>query len=110
MSAQPVCSTCGTINSDGHAVTCPQHPNNRQVGGDHYKSNAAANGLQHWDVVDLFQLDYFQGNVSKYLFRWRHKNGLEDLEKARHYLDKYIDLERARQAAAEPGRGYVKQG
>lgn len=63
-------------------------PNAVQVGGTHYGLTA----LQHWDVVQLFKLDYFQGNISKYLFRWREKGGVQDLEKARHYLDKYIEL------------------
>lgn len=71
--------------------------NERQVGGDHYKTE----GLQHWDIVHMFGLDYFQGQITKYLFRWRKKNGLEDLEKARHYLDKYIELERTKRDLAE---------
>ena len=62
--------------------------NERQVGGDHYKTG----GAEHWDMVNQFGLDYFQGQITKYLFRWRKKNGVEDLEKARHYLDKYIEL------------------
>lgn len=66
--------------------------NDTQVGGDHYKTG----GLQHWDLVDIYKWDYFQGQVIKYLMRWRKKNGIEDLEKARHYLDKYIELERSK--------------
>lgn len=61
--------------------------NARQVGGTHYGEKP----FQHWDVVAMFKLDYFQGNITKYVFRWRDKNGLEDLEKARHYLEKYIE-------------------
>jgi hypothetical protein len=33
---------------------------------------------------------YLQGNIMKYLWRYRYKNGVEDLEKARWYLDKLI--------------------
>jgi hypothetical protein len=33
---------------------------------------------------------YLQGNIIKYLWRYRYKNGVEDLEKARWYLDKLI--------------------
>ena len=72
----------------------PINANSRQVGGAHYQGAT----LQHWDVVALFNLDYFAGNITKYLFRWRAKGGLQDLEKARHYLDKYIELETARAA------------
>src|SRR3990167_5688409 len=63
--------------------------NDKQVGGDHYKT---VEGLQHWDVVHLFKLDYFQGQITKYMFRWRKKNGVEDLRKAAHFLQKYIEL------------------
>jgi len=35
---------------------------------------------------------YLQGNIMKYLWRYRYKNGIEDLEKARWYLDKLIEV------------------
>lgn len=69
--------------------------NQIQYGGNHYKD---APGEQHWDMMwRLFREAWFVGNVSKYLFRYRKKNGLEDLRKARHYLDKLIELEDAEQ-------------
>lgn len=64
--------------------------NERQVGGDHYKQ--ADGGEEHWDRVHRLGLDYFQANITKYVERWKLKNGIEDLHKARHYLDKYIEL------------------
>lgn len=67
--------------------------NDRQVGGDHYKKR---NVLQHWDIVAMLNLDYFQGNISKYVFRWRDKDGVKDLKKAQHYVQKYIEVEEAR--------------
>ena len=36
---------------------------------------------------------YLQGNITKYLWRFKHKNGVEDLEKAKHYIDLLIELE-----------------
>ena len=62
--------------------------NKVQVGGDHYK----VGGEEHWDRVDRLGLDYFQGQITKYVERWKLKNGVEDLKKARHFLDKYIEL------------------
>jgi hypothetical protein len=38
-------------------------------------------------------IGYLRGNIAKYLHRWRYKNGLEDLKKARWYLDRLIELE-----------------
>ena len=34
---------------------------------------------------------YLQGNILKYLWRYRYKNGVEDLEKAQWYLNKLIE-------------------
>jgi hypothetical protein len=72
----------------------PTAANERMVGGTHYHQLTAL-GLQHWDLAALFHLDYYQGQISKYVFRWRLKGGLQDLHKARHYLDKYIEVETA---------------
>lgn len=70
--------------------------NDIQFGGDHYRKRGA--GLQHWDIVVLFDLDYFTGVASKYMFRWQDKGGILDLEKAGHYVAKKIEVERARAA------------
>lgn len=61
--------------------------NTHQVGGRHY----GLVSFQHWDAVVLFDLDYFQGQITKYVMRWRKKNGIEDLKKAQHFLEKYIE-------------------
>lgn len=56
-----------------------------QVGGSHY---AAA--FQHWDWAGATRLPYLEGCASKYLPRWRQKNGVEDLRKAQSYLKKAL--------------------
>jgi len=38
-------------------------------------------------------IGYLRGNISKYLHRWRYKNGVEDLKKAQWYLNKLIEVE-----------------
>ena len=38
-------------------------------------------------------IGYLRGNIAKYMHRWRYKNGVEDLKKARWYLDRLIELE-----------------
>lgn len=75
--------------------------NDVQVGGKHYRT-----AIQHWDYVWANDLDYFQAQVIKYMTRWKKKNGLEDLKKAMHFLQKYIELIEA-DLAAEPGRTYI---
>lgn len=54
-----------------------------QVGGFHYQAN-----YQHWDWVDDTQMPYLEGCATKYVFRWRQKGGVQDLEKALSYLVK----------------------
>ena len=63
--------------------------NSRQIGGTHYK----AHRYETWDVIIDWNLGYLDGNAVKYLSRWRLKGGLQDLKKARHYLDKLIEVE-----------------
>ncbi len=63
--------------------------NEIQVGGQHYKTKA----IQPWDYIAANQLGYFEGNIVKYVSRWRDKGGVDDLRKAKHYLDKLIELE-----------------
>jgi len=60
--------------------------NDRQVAGNHYKGD-----VQHWDLAAQHRYDYFQGQVTKYVDRWKKKNGLQDLKKAQHFLEKYIE-------------------
>jgi hypothetical protein len=60
-----------------------------QVGGGHYKDLA----IQPAEFIHKNGIGYMEGAVIKYLTRWRNKNGLEDLKKARHYLDLLIEME-----------------
>jgi hypothetical protein len=65
--------------------------NDRQINGDHYQAS-----IQTWDYIVAHDLSFLEGNVIKYVTRFRKKNGLQDLEKARHYLDKLIEVEHDR--------------
>lgn len=58
-----------------------------QEGGNHYKDKA----MQPWDIIDAWELDFYAGNVVKYILRYRFKDGVNDLKKARHYIDKLIE-------------------
>ena len=62
-------------------------PNDIQVGGEHYKSQT----IQPWDAINAWGLGFLGGNVVKYMARHAQKGGIEDLRKARHYLDKMIE-------------------
>jgi hypothetical protein len=62
--------------------------NDRQEGGDHYQNG----GVQHWDFTWEHDYDQFEYAITKYVSRFHLKNGMEDLMKAKHYLDKYMEL------------------
>ncbi len=49
--------------------------------------------MQPWDYIIANNLNYLEGNVVKYVSRWRQKGGVEDLRKAKHYLEKLIEVE-----------------
>lgn len=66
----------------------PLSANTVQVGGDHYKKNP----IQPWDYIVSNDLGYLEGNVVKYVSRWKDKGGRQDLEKAKHYLDKLLEV------------------
>jgi hypothetical protein len=61
----------------------------RQEGGDHYKGFA----IQPVEYIHKNGLGFIEGSVVKYVIRWRTKGGLEDLQKARHFLDLLIEME-----------------
>jgi hypothetical protein len=60
-----------------------------QVGGNHYTDCA----IQPIDYITKNGLGFCEGNVVKYITRWRKKGGVEDLKKARHYIDLLIEAE-----------------
>lgn len=67
--------------------------NDMQVAGTHYSSKA----IQPWDAMAAWMTDeafegYLSGNCIKYLARYKDKGGVQDLLKARHYLDKLLEV------------------
>jgi hypothetical protein len=69
----------------------------KQEGGTHYVQMS----VQPWDVVDTWPLEqrigFFRGNAVKYLMRMGSKDEqVQELKKARHYIDKLIEVLDAR--------------
>ena len=62
--------------------------NDMQVGGDHYMDKV----IQPWDYIVSNNLGFLEGNIIKYISRWKEKNGVDDLRKAQHYLAKLIEV------------------
>jgi hypothetical protein len=68
-----------------------QDANAVQVGGDHYKTE-----IQPWDYIITNDLGYLEGNIIKYVSRYKKKGGVDDLRKAQHYLQKLIEVTEAK--------------
>jgi hypothetical protein len=65
------------------------NPLNTQEGGDHYKKLK----IQPIEYIHANGIPFAEGCAIKYLTRWRDKGGVEDLKKARHFIDLLIELE-----------------
>jgi hypothetical protein len=77
-------------------VSC--RANDIQISGTHYKQ---FKGMEPWDVITGWGLGYLDGTALKYIARWKHKNGVEDLKKAVHFLQKAIEVIEDEQASAK---------
>ena len=92
-----MCIVQGCAQDAGEGEYCKgHHPDqwlesatNQQVGGDHYKSMK----IQPFEYIHENGIGFGEGCVIKYVSRWRQKGGVEDLKKARHFLDMLIEAE-----------------
>ena len=62
---------------------------NKQVGGGHYKGFK----IQPVEFCYVNNIPYLEATAIKYLCRWRDKGGIQDLEKAKHFIELLIELE-----------------
>lgn len=62
---------------------------NKQVDGSHYKDMT----IQPVIYIYANKIPFIEGNIIKYVSRWKNKNGIKDLEKARHLIDMLIEFE-----------------
>ncbi len=60
-----------------------------QIGGNHYSDMT----IQPIEFIHKNGLSFIQGNVIKYVCRYKSKGGIEDLQKAKHYIDLLIELD-----------------
>ena len=67
-----------------------------QIGGKHYKSFK----IQPVEFIHINGLGYIAGNIIKYVCSYKFKSGIEDLRKARHYIDMLIESELKEEAFA----------
>lgn len=70
-----------------------------QIGGDHYRSRS----IQPIEFILENEIGFCEGNVIKYVTRWKDKGGVADLKKARHYLDFLIEREESKMCSTPSG-------
>ena len=80
-----------TVGKKNITKECTSLAMSIQVGGEHYKNLK----IQPIDYILENNLGYCEANIIKYVTRWRDKNGIEDLRKAKHYIDILIERELA---------------
>jgi hypothetical protein len=61
----------------------------KQVSGNHYKQFE----IQPIEFITKNNIPFIEGNIIKYICRWRDKNGIEDLDKVIHYVELLKELE-----------------
>lgn len=86
----------GLITSQTGKCYAPLGADKEQIGGDHYMNM----GVQPWTAMESWMTreqfaGFLRGNAIKYLARCGTKGGVEDLRKARHYLDKLLETSEA---------------
>ena len=81
-------------NTGGYAMSVPHYNIKRKVNSpeevqkpQRYNKRGK---LECWDVILDQEMDFLEGSVLKYLWRYKEKNGIHDLEKAKVYIDKII--------------------
>ena len=86
------------INKAELANKFPKHPAVERV---HHPAHYNAGTIEVWDAIVDWQLPFLEGNVVKYIARAGRKNDkLEDLKKAKEYIEKLIEVEEAKGARA----------
>jgi hypothetical protein len=83
------CTNCDPIYVN-YTEKPRETPLNRQEGGNHYKYKA----IQPIVYIHANNLGFCEGNVVKYVTRWKDKNGIADLQKAKHYIELLMELEK----------------
>lgn len=70
---------------------------NTQIAGEHYKKFV----IQPIEFITINNLPFIEGNVIKYICRWKEKGGVDDLDKAIHYIELLKELKHKMQLTLE---------
>ena len=81
------------LNPDSNPKSAPSLASSYQVGGEHYRNKQ----VQPWTAMESWMTPlefegFLRGNVIKYIARYRDKDGIKDVYKAKHYLERLVEL------------------
>jgi hypothetical protein len=76
----------------------------KQVGGKHYKTFK----IQPIQYITANGIPYIEGNIIKYISRWRDKGGLDDLDKVIHYVELLKEIEVGKSERSHRGETGIK--
>ena len=77
-----------------------------QIAGQHYKNQK----IQPIEYILENELPFIEGNIVKYITRWREKGGIEDLKKVKHYVEILMEHEDAKRNKTTVPPVYAKDG
>lgn len=85
------CLICGKTKeeTDTEILKITKTHINNQIGGNHYKIFP----IQPVEFIHKNNIGFMEGNAIKYLCRYKSKGGIEDLKKAKHYIEMLIEME-----------------
>jgi hypothetical protein len=76
----------------------------KQVGGKHYKEFK----IQPIQYITANNIPYIEGNIIKYISRWREKGGIDDLNKVIHYVELLKEIEVGKSERPHGGKASLK--
>ncbi len=76
----------------------------KQVGGKHYKEFK----IQPIQYITANNIPYIEGNIIKYISRWRDKGGIDDLDKVIHYVELLKEIEVGKSERTHRGEASLK--
>ena len=88
-------SIAKAMESDNMSVPDELLEQKDNINPDHYKTSTSLECIEAMELVfgEAAVIDFCKCNAWKYIWRWKYKNGVEDLEKAKWYIEKATELD-----------------
>jgi len=96
--------TDDTFMWENKLMACPEEDYDRVPREERGVVDPLVNRITHYsrqriqpvEFIHANDLGFCEGNCIKYVCRWKYKGGIQDLEKAKHYIEMLIDMEKGK--------------